>query len=126
MTLTYDGHGVSGSQDRLFGYPTSYKIKNITNIITEDLSDLDQLREDILSKGNERFEMNLTKKLGGSTNFTYIQHILGGNNSNYENATKYNRSSPQCGLLLKTYQSDIFTNWINSEWINGENGIRLS
>ena len=67
--------------------------------------------------------MNLSTKLGGSTNFTYIQHILGGNNSEYESATKYNRSSPQCGLLLKTYQSDIFTNWINSEWINGENGI---
>ena len=28
LTLTYDGHGVNGSQDRLFGYPTSYKIKN--------------------------------------------------------------------------------------------------
>lgn len=123
LTLTYDGHGVSGSQDRLFGYPTSYKIKNITNIITENLSDLDQLREDILAKGNERFEMNLTTKLGGSTNFTYIQHILGANTSNYESATKYNRSSPQCGLILKTYQSDIFTNWINSEWIDGENGI---
>lgn len=123
LTLTYDGHGVGGSQDILKGTPTAYTIKNITNIITESLSDLDQLREDILAKGNERFEMNLTTKLGGSKNFTYIQHILRGNTSNYENATKYNRSSPQCGLLLKTYQSDIFTNWINSEWIDGENGI---
>jgi hypothetical protein len=123
LTLNYDGHGVNGSQDLLKGIPTAYTIKNITNIITENLSDLDQLREDILAKGNERFEMNLTTKLGGSKNFTYIQHILGGNTSNYEEATKYNRSSPQCGLLLKTYQSDIFTNWINSEWIDGENGI---
>ena len=123
LTFNYDGHGTTGSQEILYGIPTSYKIKNITNIITENLSDLDQLREDILAKGNERFEMNLTTKLGGSKNFTYIQHILGGNTSTYESATKYNRSSPQCGLLLKTYQSDIFTNWINSEWIDGENGI---
>ena len=88
LTLNYDGHGVSGSNEQLFGIPTSYKIKNITNILTESLSDLDQLREDILAKGNERFEMNLSTKLGGSTNFTYIQHILGGNNSKYESATK--------------------------------------
>ena len=125
LTLNYDGHGANGSQDLLFGIPTSYKIKNITNIITEKLSDLDQLREDILAKGNERFIMNLATKLGGNTAFKYIQHILGGNTSTYEDATKYNRSSPQCGLLLKTYQSDIFTNWINSEWIDGENGISV-
>lgn len=120
--LTYQEPG-GGSQNLLYGVPTDSKINNITNIVTEKLSDLDQLREDILAKGNERFEMNLSKKLGGSIDFKYIQHILGGNNSTYENSTKYNRSSAQCGLLLKTYQSDIFTNWINSEWIDGENGI---
>ena len=27
------------------------------------------------------------------------------------------------GLALKTYQSDIFNNWIDTEWIDGENGI---
>lgn len=27
------------------------------------------------------------------------------------------------GLAVKTYQSDIFNNWLNSEWIDGENGI---
>ena len=120
--LTY--HKPSGgSQNLLYGVPTGYKINNITNITTEKLSDLDQLREDILAKGNERFIMNLSTKLGGNIDFIYINHILGGNSSKYENSTKYNRSSAQCGLLLKTYQSDIFTNWINSEWIDGENGI---
>lgn len=120
--LTYQEPG-GGSQNLLYGVPTDSKINNITNIVTEKLSDLDQLREDILAKGNERFEMNLSTKLGGSIDFKYVQHILGGNNSTYENSTKYNRSSAQCGLLLKTYQSDIYTNWINSEWIDGENGI---
>lgn len=28
-----------------------------------------------------------------------------------------------CGLCVKTYQSDIFNNWLNSEWITGTNGI---
>ena len=27
------------------------------------------------------------------------------------------------GLCLKTYQSDINNNWINAEWVEGENGI---
>ena len=27
------------------------------------------------------------------------------------------------GLVTKTYQSDLCQNWINTEWIDGENGI---
>ena len=27
------------------------------------------------------------------------------------------------GLLLKTYDSDVFQNWVKTEWIDGENGI---
>ena len=30
---------------------------------------------------------------------------------------------PQEGLALKTYQSDIFNNWLNTEWIDGDGGI---
>lgn len=31
--------------------------------------------------------------------------------------------SSQQGLGLKTYQSDIFNNWLDTEWISGDNGI---
>jgi hypothetical protein len=34
-----------------------------------------------------------------------------------------NTTFPQFGLCVKTYQSDLFNNWINTEWIDGENGI---
>ena len=27
------------------------------------------------------------------------------------------------GLCLKTHQSDLFNNWVNKEWVEGENGI---
>ena len=27
------------------------------------------------------------------------------------------------GLVLKTYDSDIFNNWVKTDWIDGENGI---
>ena len=36
---------------------------------------------------------------------------------------KLNTSDPQYGLCLKTYNSDLYQNWINTEWIEGVNGI---
>jgi len=35
----------------------------------------------------------------------------------------YSKLSSQEGLGLKTYQSDLFNNWISTEWIDGANGI---
>ena len=35
----------------------------------------------------------------------------------------FSLESTQEGLALKTYQSDLFNNWISTEWIDGENGI---
>jgi hypothetical protein len=35
----------------------------------------------------------------------------------------YCKLSTQEGLGLKTYQSDLFNNWISTEWIDGENGV---
>lgn len=32
-------------------------------------------------------------------------------------------SQPMVGLALKTYQSDINTNWVNTEWLDGDSGI---
>lgn len=32
-------------------------------------------------------------------------------------------AKPLNGLVVKTYQSDLFNNWVNTEWIDGENGI---
>lgn len=34
------------------------------------------------------------------------------------------QSQPMCGLVVKTYQSDLFNNWIKTETIDGTNGIR--
>lgn len=35
----------------------------------------------------------------------------------------YSKLSTQEGLGIKTYQSDLFNNWIQTEWIDGDNGI---
>ena len=60
---------------------------------------------------NTRFEINEGTLLpyGQLTGVTGI-----GNGYNYFNLN---------GLCVKTYQSDIFNNWINTEWLDGENGI---
>ena len=36
---------------------------------------------------------------------------------------KLNTTTPQFGLALKTYNSDLLQNWVNTEWIEGVNGI---
>ena len=36
---------------------------------------------------------------------------------------RYSKTSTQEGLALKTYQSDLFNNWISTEWLDGPNGV---
>ena len=40
-----------------------------------------------------------------------------------ENGLAPSCSQPLVGLALKTYNSDLLQNWINTEWIDGVNGI---
>lgn len=81
-----------------------------TEIQTALLTQLDEMRENILSAGSE--EVNIS-----TLGVNYITNLLKVNGK-YLNSTVANQ-----GLLLKTHQSDLFTNWINTEWIDGENGI---
>ena len=86
------------------------RYKNNSYIQSAELNLLDELREKILKAGNTQFN------IAGETN-KYFLDILNGENG------KLNMKDEGCGLLLKTYQSDIFNNWIKTEWIDGENGI---
>ena len=36
---------------------------------------------------------------------------------------QYSKEFSQEGLAVKTYQSDIFNNWIDTEFIDGQNGV---
>lgn len=40
-----------------------------------------------------------------------------------EDELGFSKQSTQEGLLIKTYQSDLFNNWVSTEWIDGPNGI---
>jgi hypothetical protein len=40
-----------------------------------------------------------------------------------KNGTAYSKKFSQEGLGLKTYNSDLFNNWISTEWIDGVDGV---
>nr|DAU30682.1 MAG TPA: Major capsid protein [Microviridae sp.] len=92
-------------------------IQTINRITLENypLENLDTIRDKILlTAGDIRF--NLSDKGMSVEPFTNFAKRKAVNN-------KLNTSDPQYGLCLKTYNSDLYQNWINTEWIEGVNGI---
>lgn len=78
------------------------------------LDEFDTLRDEILAKkGNQTFY------LGDGKSSTQIANVFNERGDNQ----KLKTTRPQYGLLLKTYNSDLYQNWINTEWIDGANGI---
>ena len=96
---------------RLTGVKTSGSIK----LNEYKLEDIDKTREEILSLGNQEGLIQYEKGKGNITQ-KYLKDLISLGREFYS-------SYPQVGLAIKTYQSDIFNNWINTEWIDGENGI---
>ena len=73
------------------------------------LSELDGLREGLLKQGYTQVTLSNT----GSYGCGYLRKILGKNEDGILQMQNANS-----GLLLKTLQSDIFNNWVKTEWIN--------
>lgn len=99
-----------------------YYNENGLNTLKEyDLTSLDKLREDILAKGYQQVLLGDSPTVGCN----YIEDLLMSvtETSAGEKNSTLACAYPQSGLILKTHQSDIFNNWINSEWIDGDNGI---
>ena len=92
-------------------------------MVSHNLEDLDEIREKILAKaGNLSYNIN-----GDRSNPPFFQYLMTGSLTDPATGTdtigtqwKYN---DEWGLVTKTYQSDLCQNWINTEWIDGENGI---
>ena len=84
------------------------------------LDDIDDLREDILKKaGNLTYYLNGDKDQTTPPTFALLN--LAG--SGLEGGWANNYYAPEWGITVKTYQSDLCQNWINTEWLDGENGI---
>lgn len=81
-----------------------------------DLKVLDQIRDVILhKKGNETLIM-------------YGSNLNDANNGSTELANMFEdlitaQANKLGGMLLKTYDSDIFNNWVQTDWIDGAGGI---
>lgn len=81
-----------------------------------DLKVLDQIRDVILhKKGNE-------------TLILYGSNLNDTNNGSAELAKMFDdlisaQANKLGGMLLKTYDSDIFNNWVQTDWIDGVGGI---
>ncbi len=78
------------------------------------LENIDKMRQYCLSKN---------KLMDRATLWEFIEQNPGA--EPYNSIDKVNNNAlTMNGLAIKTYQSDIFNNWLNSEWIEGENSIQ--
>lgn len=96
-------------------YTSSYKLEEIDN-----------LREYILKQGKKEvlIKANSTEEWLGTS---FIKDVLVGTAKQGESEPKVKMPIIQMemgGLCLKTLQSDIFNNWVNKEWVDGDNGIK--
>lgn len=91
------------------GDETSYRNSLNTILNERKLETLDKIRDEILKQpGNVALEMTTTKDEDVNNLFEAIR------------LAAVNKLG---GLVLKTYDSDIFNNWVKTDWIDGENGI---
>ena len=97
----------------VFGDSANYQKmfnNSLSSILNEKkLETLDKIRDEILKNpGNTRLHMLSTTDENVNSLFRNIR-----------DAAKYKLG----GLVIKTYDSDIFNNWVKTDWIDGENGI---
>lgn len=97
----------------VFGDSANYQKmyqNSLGSILAEhEINTLDSIRDEILkSPGNVSLNMITT------TN-TKVNQLFG--------AIRNAALNKLGGLAIKTYDSDIFNNWVKTDWIDGENGI---
>lgn len=95
-------------------YITAIYTTRRTSLEKYPLENLDTIRDKILlTPGDTVFDIsNESMSVAPFTNFA--KRTSQGN---------LNTSNTQYGLCLKTYNSDLYQNWINTEWIEGVTGI---
>lgn len=79
-----------------------------------NLEDIDIMREEILSAAMNPAAFDIVNDTGSRQPYSLLTTTVG-----------FQRSimGSQEGLAVKTYQSDLFNNWLNTEYIDGVGGI---
>lgn len=81
-----------------------------------DLKLLDQIRDVILhKKGNETLVLNGTELDTNQNGSAELRKM-------FDDLVE-SQANKLGGMLLKTYDSDIFNNWVKTDWIDGAGGI---
>lgn len=81
-------------------------------LVEFELENIDNMRENLLTTG-KGIEYTINEDNAAEPYLGLTQRLN----------SKLKTTYPQFGLAIKTYQSDIFNNWINTEWLDGEGGI---
>lgn len=105
---SFKGQRMQGQAELLYTPPEVY---------TFPLENIDTMREQILASP-PLSEFNVTTADIEPYSLVFRESVW------TDGAFKvYARQSTQEGLALKTYQSDLFNNWLSTEWIDGTGGI---
>ena len=111
FTANINNLGAVGEYIRIY----SIQSKNTTALRNIPLENLDTIRDKILMTAGDTI-FNISNETNSVEPFTLFTKRESGSNRLYS-------TTPQFGLCLKTYNSDQYQNWINTEWIEGVNGI---
>lgn len=116
-TITLDSISAKPYATILQFFTTKETAKFIkTELGQYDLKLLDQIRDVILhKKGNETLIIS-EENVGASSNGSPEL-------SNFILDLRNSQANKLGGMLLKTYDSDIFNNWVQTDWIDGTGGI---
>ena len=114
----YKVEGAGFTYNKLLTYQPVYIVNKRAEVINEQLrynsyplKNIDDMRENLLAAGRDQYIVDSP----------FITDIFGIYEGTYGNTL--NSNQPMVGLALKTYQSDINTNWVNTEWLDGDSGI---
>ena len=118
--------GTAGDNVTLKGSTEDIAQGTVTEAYTSSfpLTEIDDLREYILSKGRE--QIRIGKNSDAKLKNLFIYKILYSPNPDTAGTVKNIppiAALEMGGLCLKTHQSDLFNNWVNKEWVEGDNGI---
>lgn len=118
--------GSPGTSITLTGATEDITQGTVTEAYTSSfpLTEIDDLREYILSKGRE--QIRIGKDSDAKLKSLFIHKILYSPNPDTAGTVKNIppiTALEMGGLCLKTHQSDLFNNWVNKEWVEGDNGI---
>lgn len=91
------------------------------NLQAFPLDNIDGMRESILNNTHLGVAFNINErfnKLPYSVNYNLVEGV-----SSYTTGA-YQNEFTMAGLCVKTYQNDIFNNWLNSEFVDGGSGLK--